>query len=215
VVGLAEVGGRPRHAAGRRDRRHDPDLALHLPRGGGGQGRLGDPQGAQAARARPGADRLPDLRAASSSTWTPSWPTSSAGSRPTRTRSRSPCSAARSTASARPSHADFGITGAKNEGLIFSRGKALKKVPQEQLVDELFSEIDKYAKTKQIDVDAAEQAAGAEWLQRIEEENAGELTPERLAKLEAETPRADADAMDEALLLDESASPRGPPLHRA
>ncbi len=27
------------------------------------------------------------------------------------------------------SHADFGITGAKNEGLIFSRGKALKKVP--------------------------------------------------------------------------------------
>ena len=43
------------------------------------------------------------------------------------------------------SHADFGITGAKNEGLIFSRGKALKKVPQEQLVDELFKEIDKYA----------------------------------------------------------------------
>ena len=62
------------------------------------------------------------------------------------------------------SHADFGITGAKNEGLIFSRGKALKKVPQEQLVDELFAEIDKYAKTKRIDVDAAEQAAGAEWL---------------------------------------------------
>ena len=62
------------------------------------------------------------------------------------------------------SHADFGITGAKNEGLIFSRGKALKKVPQEQLVDELFKEIDKYTATKRIDVDAAEQAAGAEWL---------------------------------------------------
>ena len=84
------------------------------------------------------------------------------------------------------SHADFGITGAKNEGLIFSRGKALKKVPQEQLVDALFAEIDKYAKTKQIEVDAAEQQAGAAWLERIEEENAGELTPERLAKLEAE-----------------------------
>ena len=97
------------------------------------------------------------------------------------------------------SHADFGITGAKNEGLIFSRGKALKKVPQEQLVDELFKEIDKYAETKRIDVDATEQAAGAEWLQRIEEENAGELTPERLAKLEAETARADADAIDAAL----------------
>jgi (E)-4-hydroxy-3-methylbut-2-enyl-diphosphate synthase len=97
------------------------------------------------------------------------------------------------------SHADFGITGAKNEGLIFSRGKALKKVPQEQLVDELFKEIDKYVSTKRIDVDEHEQAAGAEWLQKIEDENAGELTPERLAKLEAERQRADADAIDEAL----------------
>ena len=33
------------------------------------------------------------------------------------------------------SHADFGITGAKNEGLIFAHGKPLRKVPQEQLVD--------------------------------------------------------------------------------
>src|SRR5690242_16237680 len=97
------------------------------------------------------------------------------------------------------SHADFGITGAKNEGLIFSRGMPLKKVPQERLVDELFAEIDKYAQTKRIDVDAGLQAAGAQWLQRIEVENAGELTPERLAKLEAERARADADAVDEAL----------------
>src|SRR6476469_6875616 len=104
------------------------------------------------------------------------------------------------------SHADFGITGAKNEGLIFSRGKALKKVPQEQLVDELFKEIDMYTATKKIEVDAAEQAEGAEWLQRIEEENAGELTPERLAKLEAERQRADADAIDE-VLLNEADSP--------
>src|SRR5205085_586385 len=100
------------------------------------------------------------------------------------------------------SHADFGITGAKNEGLIFSRGKALKKVPQERLVDELFVEIDKYAKTRRIDVDATSQAEGAAWLERIEEENAGELTPERLAKLEAEKARADAAAMDEVLRLE-------------
>jgi (E)-4-hydroxy-3-methylbut-2-enyl-diphosphate synthase len=84
-------------------------------------------------------------------------------------------------------------------------------VPQEQLVDELFKEIDKYAATKRIDVNAVEQAAGAEWLQRIEDENAGELTPERLAKLEAERARADADAIDAALVdkvtLDEAASP--------
>src|SRR5213592_2598280 len=41
------------------------------------------------------------------------------------------------------SHADFGITGAKNEGVVFSRGKPLRKVPQERLVDELFVEIDR------------------------------------------------------------------------
>jgi (E)-4-hydroxy-3-methylbut-2-enyl-diphosphate synthase len=56
-------------------------------------------------------------------------------------------------------------------------------------------------------VDATSQAEGAAWLERIEEENAGELTPERLAKLEAETARADADAIDEVLRLDESDSP--------
>src|SRR5947207_13266691 len=41
-------------------------------------------------------------------------------------------------------HADFGITGAKDMGMIYSKGRALRKVPQEQLVDVLFEEIDKY-----------------------------------------------------------------------
>src|ERR687898_140349 len=41
------------------------------------------------------------------------------------------------------SHADFGIAGAKNEGLIFAGGKPRRKVPQEKLVDTLFEEIDK------------------------------------------------------------------------
>ena len=41
------------------------------------------------------------------------------------------------------SHADFGITGAKNEGLIFAHGEPLRKVKQDELVDELFAEIDK------------------------------------------------------------------------
>ena len=41
------------------------------------------------------------------------------------------------------SHADFGIAGAKNEGLIFAHGKPLRKVPQDDLVDTLFEEIDK------------------------------------------------------------------------
>jgi (E)-4-hydroxy-3-methylbut-2-enyl-diphosphate synthase len=84
------------------------------------------------------------------------------------------------------SHADFGITGAKNEGLIFAHGKPLRKVPQERLVDELFVEIDKSLARGKVEVDAQKSAEGAAWLERIEEENAGELTPERLAKIEAE-----------------------------
>jgi (E)-4-hydroxy-3-methylbut-2-enyl-diphosphate synthase len=88
------------------------------------------------------------------------------------------------------SHADFGITGAKNEGLIFAHGKPIRKVPQERLVDELFVEIDKSFERGRTEFDATKAAEGAAWLERIEEENAGELTPERLAKLEAEAARA-------------------------
>ncbi len=39
--------------------------------------------------------------------------------------------------------ADVGIAGGINEGLIFRKGKVLKKVPEDQLVDELYAEIDK------------------------------------------------------------------------
>jgi (E)-4-hydroxy-3-methylbut-2-enyl-diphosphate synthase len=92
------------------------------------------------------------------------------------------------------SHADFGITGAKNEGLVFSRGKPLRKVPQEELVDVLFEEIDKYATSKRVEADATEAAEGAEWLAKIEAENAGELTPERLAAMEKAASQLDEDA---------------------
>src|SRR5437588_3404268 len=92
------------------------------------------------------------------------------------------------------SHADFGITGAKNEGVVFSRGKPLRKVPQDQLVDVLFEEIDKYATAKRVVVDEAESAEGAEWLAEIEAENAGELTPERIAAMEAEAARREAES---------------------
>jgi len=115
------------------------------------------------------------------------------------------------------SHADFGITGAKNEGLIFSRGRALRKVPTEQLVETLFEEIDKYVGSgaKRIAVDAHEAAEGAAWLAAIEDENAGEMTPERLAALEKAKQAEQADEMSGALLetvaerarLDEAASP--------
>jgi len=84
------------------------------------------------------------------------------------------------------SNAEFGIAGAKNEGLIFAGGKPLRKVPQEQLVDTLFAEIDKSLDRGEVEFDDAEAAEGAAWLAKIEEENAGELTPERIAKMEAE-----------------------------
>jgi (E)-4-hydroxy-3-methylbut-2-enyl-diphosphate synthase len=114
------------------------------------------------------------------------------------------------------SHADFGITGAKNEGLIFAHGKPLRKVPQERLVDELFVEIDRSLERGRTEFDDHKAAEGAAWLERIEEENAGELTPERLAKLEAEAVRAQQNGGENGAVelpqvkkvrLDEEASP--------
>jgi (E)-4-hydroxy-3-methylbut-2-enyl-diphosphate synthase len=116
------------------------------------------------------------------------------------------------------SHADFGITGAKNEGLIFAHGKPLRKVPQERLVDELFAEIDRSLKIGRVEIDERKAAEGAQWLERIEEENAGELTPERIAAMEAaaaaEQALGDREALPMAgapkskrVALDEDASP--------
>jgi len=107
------------------------------------------------------------------------------------------------------SHADFGITGARNEGLIFSRGKALRKVPQDELVDALFAEIDKYAHSRRVVVDERESSEGAAWLARIEAENADQLTPERLAAMEAaaaDDEHADTELLD-AIRPSEAESP--------
>jgi (E)-4-hydroxy-3-methylbut-2-enyl-diphosphate synthase len=115
------------------------------------------------------------------------------------------------------SHADFGITGAKNEGLIFAHGKPLRKVPQDELVEALFQEIDKSLDRGSVDVDAGKAAEGAAWLKRIEDENADELTPERIAQMEAAAAADEGrDITAEPFLrpvtrkrveLDESASP--------
>src|SRR5687767_12191543 len=80
------------------------------------------------------------------------------------------------------SHADFGITGAKNEGMIFAHGKPLRKVSQDSLVDELFKEIDKSLDRGKVEVDASEAAEGAAWLAENEDQTA--MTPERLAAIE-------------------------------
>jgi (E)-4-hydroxy-3-methylbut-2-enyl-diphosphate synthase len=102
------------------------------------------------------------------------------------------------------SHADFGITGAKDEGLIFAHGKPLRKVPQANLVDALFEEIDKSLDRGGVEIDEAKSAEGGAWLAKIEEENAGDLTPEKIAQLEHE---AAAKGESDRVLLDEEASP--------
>ena len=89
-------------------------------------------------------------------------------------------------------HADFGITGAKDMGMIYSRGEPLKTVATENLVDELFAEIDRwYAAGKKVVVDEQAAAEAAEWL--AENEDSTAMTPERLAALEAEKAREEAD----------------------
>jgi (E)-4-hydroxy-3-methylbut-2-enyl-diphosphate synthase len=91
------------------------------------------------------------------------------------------------------SGADFGIAGAKDMGVIYSRGEALRKVPTDQLVDALFEEIDRYYEAGKVVVrDEAAAAEGAAYLAEIEAANAHDMTPERLAALEK------AAALDEA-----------------
>ncbi len=93
-------------------------------------------------------------------------------------------------------HADFGISGAKDAGIIFSKGEPLRKVRTEHLVDELFAEIDRYYESgRKVVRDEREAAEAREWLAENEDVNA--MTPERLAALEAE----------KANQVDESSSP--------
>jgi (E)-4-hydroxy-3-methylbut-2-enyl-diphosphate synthase len=68
-------------------------------------------------------------------------------------------------------HADFGITGAKDSGIIYAKGQPLKKVPADGLVEELFKEIDKYyAAGKKVVVDDDQSAEAARWLSENEDE---------------------------------------------
>ncbi len=90
-------------------------------------------------------------------------------------------------------HADFGITGAKDMGMIYAKGEPLKKVPTAMLVDELFAEIDKYyAAGKTILRDEGSAAEATQWL--AENEDATAMTPERMAALEAEAAKSEADS---------------------
>ena len=99
-------------------------------------------------------------------------------------------------------HADFGITGAKDMGMIYAKGEGLRKVPTAELVDELFKEIDKYyAAGKRVVRDEAAAAEASAWI--AENEDVTAMTPERLAMLEAEA----AKEPEAAARLDEALSP--------
>jgi (E)-4-hydroxy-3-methylbut-2-enyl-diphosphate synthase len=110
-------------------------------------------------------------------------------------------------------HADFGITGAKDMGMIYAKGEPLKKVATAELVDELFKEIDKYyAAGKTLVRDDARAAEAAKWLAENEDETA--MTPERLAAMEAAEAEREAVAeqqaaaeQESAVQLDEAVSP--------
>ncbi len=102
-------------------------------------------------------------------------------------------------------HADFGIAGARNEGVVFAQGKAIKKVPTELLVDTLFEQIDlALGRDGEVEFNEAESAEGEAWIKKIEDENADDLTPEKIARLEHE---ASQKAENDALLVDEVSSP--------
>lgn len=103
-------------------------------------------------------------------------------------------------------HADFGITGAKDAGMIFSRGEPLKKVPTDRLVDELFAEIDRYYESdRQVVRDEKEAAEAAQWLSENEDMSA--MTPERMAQLEQEASDAEGGGQD---VLDAAGVNQGP-----
>jgi (E)-4-hydroxy-3-methylbut-2-enyl-diphosphate synthase len=56
---------------------------------------------------------------------------------------------------------------------VYAKGQPLKKVPTEELVEELFREIDKYyAAGKKLIVDDAQAAQAARWLSENEDETA-------------------------------------------
>jgi (E)-4-hydroxy-3-methylbut-2-enyl-diphosphate synthase len=92
-------------------------------------------------------------------------------------------------------HADFGITGAKDKAMIYSKGEPLKLVATDNLVEELFAEIDRYYTAgKRVLRDERSAQEARVWLAENEDPDA--MTPERLAALEAAAARAAVDEVE-------------------
>ena len=116
VVRLAQVRGRPGTLLADGDRRHHPHLALHLPRGGGGQGRREILKALELRERGPVLIACPTC-AGCSSTWTPWWPRSRPGS-PVRRPDRGRGAGLRGQRHRRGLTRGLRHHGAKNEGLI-------------------------------------------------------------------------------------------------
>ena len=90
------------------------------------------------------------------------------------------------------SHADFGIAGAKNEGLIFAGGKPLRKVPQATAGRHPLRGDRQVARPRRRSSSTRPSRARAPsgW-PKIEDENAGDLTPEKIAQMETEAAKGE------------------------
>ena len=141
---------------------------------------------AQAARARPRADRSPPVGACSFDMDTVVARSRNACA-PTTTRSRWPCSLA-VNGIGEASHADFGSPRQERRSHLRPR-QAAAKVPQDDHRRRAGSPRSTSRSTRgEIVTWTTASGRGAAWLNQIEEENAGELTPERIAAMEAAGP---------------------------
>ena len=57
--------------------------------------------------------------------------------------------------------ADIGIAGGEGKGILFKKGKLVRKVPMEELMDTLIMEVEQLAKEKEAEGNAASAASGA------------------------------------------------------
>ena len=116
---------------------------------------MGDPEGARAARARPGDDRVPLVRARQRRRREPRARRRGAARRAIREAFEVAVMGCAVNGPGEAGDADFGIAGGRDVGFIYAHGRVLKKVPSEILIDELFVEIDRWIAGR----DAASEAA--------------------------------------------------------
>ena len=110
------------------------------------------------------------------------------------------------------SHADFGITGAKNEGLIFAGGKPLRKVPQAELVDRAVRGDRQLARPRR---GRGRRGRGPRGRRVAGQDRGGERRrPHPGEDRRRWSTRRPSEGESDRVLLDEEASPdRGAPLH--